>query len=80
MILETSQGRFHPQKEPVLASLEKGPKIDPYILLKSPNFLKIIQKVKISTRGEPLEGKKYTIRRQKMLENHEKNQNRRVKH
>ena len=73
----------------MLASLEKGPKMDPYMLLKSPNLLKIMPmdpkmllkysrfshdhpKVKISARGEPLEGRKYTIERQKTLENHEK--------
>ncbi len=42
VILETSQGGFHHQKEPVLASREKGAKLDPYMFLKFPNLLKII--------------------------------------
>jgi len=40
VILETSKGGFHPQKEPVLALLAKGPQMDPYRLLKSPNLFK----------------------------------------
>jgi len=42
VILETSQGGFLHQKEPVLASRAKGPKLNPYMFLKFPNLLKII--------------------------------------
>ena len=64
--------KMDPKALPKSANLLKIMPMDPKMLLKSSRFAQDHPKVKISARAEPLEGRKYTIERQKMLENHEK--------
>ena len=68
-VLETSQGGFHPQKEPVLALLENDPKMDPNMPQSLQIFLKSCQDHRML---RALRRAEMHYREAKTLKNHEK--------